>query len=366
MSKERPSEYRWPSPAHRPMNPEYVPEGKLPPLLLADLLKWHGTTREEVLCGPGIGEDAAVIRWPEGAYLVASSDPIVGAQKGAGHLLVAVNANDIACKGGDPRYFLVTLIIPHHNGLERARAIMAEIDESCRRIGVAVVGGHTEITSRYAQPVIVGTMMGPSQYSYDAGQTNQGDVVLMTKHAGLEGMAILAGDRPDLLSLLTEQELKTVIKWKERLSIIPEAALIRDLAVVMHDPTEGGLVGGMEELSQACGRVIQINEQQVPVSPLTRKAARELNFDPFRLISSGVLLAVVPQRYRDEALQRLEKAGINAAVVGVMGDKLDTSKDTPDGCKDTPDGRKDTLDGRKDIAGAVAEELWRLLELPQL
>ena len=82
-------------------------DGKFPPALLEDLLQWRGAESADVLAGPGIGEDAALIRWPEGAFLTVSSDPIVGAQKGAGHLLVAVNANDIACKGFIDRFFLL-------------------------------------------------------------------------------------------------------------------------------------------------------------------------------------------------------------------------------------------------------------------
>ena len=42
-------------------------------------------------------------------------------------------------------------------------ALMKEIHEACLSIGAAVVGGHTELTDRYDQPVLVGTMMGPTE-----------------------------------------------------------------------------------------------------------------------------------------------------------------------------------------------------------
>lgn len=32
--------------------------------------------RPEVLVGPAVGEDASVIRWPEGKLMVFASDPI--------------------------------------------------------------------------------------------------------------------------------------------------------------------------------------------------------------------------------------------------------------------------------------------------
>lgn len=69
-----------------------LPSGKLSPeALKRNVLNYIGTVREELLIGPAVGEDAAVIEWPKGKYLIFSSDPIVGAEKGAGRLLVRIN-----------------------------------------------------------------------------------------------------------------------------------------------------------------------------------------------------------------------------------------------------------------------------------
>ena len=138
-----------------------LPAGKLPPeALKRSVLSYVGARRPEVLIGPGVGEDASVIRWPDGKYLVFSSDPIVGADKGAGRLLVRINSNDIASKGGDPAYLAVTLVLPPALGEEGARRIMSEIDEECRAQGIAVAGGHTEFNDRYDRPVIMGALIG--------------------------------------------------------------------------------------------------------------------------------------------------------------------------------------------------------------
>ena len=86
--------------------------GKLQPEILKDnVLNFTGAIRNDLLVGGGIGEDAALIKVPEG-ILVAASDPVTGAVKNAGSLLVHVNANDLACKGADPSWFIVTLIVP--------------------------------------------------------------------------------------------------------------------------------------------------------------------------------------------------------------------------------------------------------------
>jgi hydrogenase maturation factor len=316
--------------------------GKLPPEVLKnEVLRYSGALRPEVLIGPGLGEDAALIRWGEAPYLVAASDPVVGATQGAGRLLVHVNANDVACKGGDPSWLIVTLIVPVQEGRERVRGIMEEIHAACASLGIAVVGGHTEMTDRYDRPILVGTMLGPSRRELRADNIQRGDVILATKHVGLEGMSILAHDRPDLLSFLSAPELAEVRSWQNRLSVVKEARLLRDWAHYMHDPTEGGLAGGVAEVRCACGLRAVLN-CDVPISPLTARAAEKLGFDPLHLISSGVLIAVLAPGDVDKALKRLGDEGIEASVVGCF-----TEGDP-------------AAEGQAD----VHEELWEILDRP--
>jgi hydrogenase maturation factor len=318
------------------------PVGKLPPDVLKNkVLRYSGASRSEVLIGPRLGEDAALIRWGKEPYLVAASDPVVGATQGAGRLLVHINANDIACKGGDPSWLVVTLIIPVQEGLERVRGIMEEIHETCESLNIAVVGGHTEMTDRYDHIVLVGTLLGPSHRELRADSIQKGDIILATKHVGLEGMSILAHDRPDLLFFLSAPELAEVRSWRNHLSVVKEARLLRDLVCYMHDPTEGGLAGGLAEVRNACGLGVVLSHN-VPISPLTARAAEKIGFDPLHLISSGVLIAVLPPGDVDEAMKRLTREGIQANVIGRFTEERYAPEDPTD----------------------VHEELWKILEKP--
>ena len=69
------------------MDDASIPVGKVPPILLQPSQELRGFHRDEVLIGPQIGEDAAVIGWLAGAFLLPPSDPIVGSY-GTGNLLV--------------------------------------------------------------------------------------------------------------------------------------------------------------------------------------------------------------------------------------------------------------------------------------
>ena len=100
----------------------------------------------------------------------------------------------------------------------------------------------------------------------------------------------------------------------------------------MHDPTEGGLNGALSEICMACGLGVEMDTDNVPVSPLTLRAARELGFRPMNLISSGMLLAVIPPENVQQAAEALQHEGISSSIVGkfILGEgniKLDADEE---------------------------------------
>ena len=88
-----------------------LPVGKLPLKLLERLLRSIPSGDPNILAGPGIGVDAAVVRFGD-QTLVFKTDPITFTSEDISRYLVTINANDIACMGGIPRYLLVTFLLP--------------------------------------------------------------------------------------------------------------------------------------------------------------------------------------------------------------------------------------------------------------
>jgi hypothetical protein len=75
--------------------------------------------------------------------------------------LCKVNANDIATTGARPLWLLVTLLLPEgRTTAELAEVIMMQIYEAAKDLGVALIGGHTEITAGLTRPIAIGTMIG--------------------------------------------------------------------------------------------------------------------------------------------------------------------------------------------------------------
>ena len=133
--------------------------GKFPAGLLERILAKVDISDPRVVVGPRVGEDTAVLQ-TSGSLLVAKSDPVTFATDQIGWYAVQVNANDVACTGGTPKWFLATLLVPERFTEDEAEAVFDQILEACRSIDVSLVGGHSEVTYGIARPIIMGTMLG--------------------------------------------------------------------------------------------------------------------------------------------------------------------------------------------------------------
>ena len=133
--------------------------GKLPLEMLAELLGRIERIDPRVALGASPGEDAALIDMGD-RYLVAKSDPITFATDLIGWYLVQVNTNDLAVMGATPRWLMATLLLPEGASEAEVRAIFDQLLDACRAHGIALVGGHTEVTYELPRPIAVGALLG--------------------------------------------------------------------------------------------------------------------------------------------------------------------------------------------------------------
>ncbi len=284
--------------------------GKLRSSLLETVIRRTGVTDPAVKQGPAIGEDAAAIAVGD-ETLVVSSDPISLAAENVGTLGVYVACNDIAVAGVDPRWLTAVLLLPDEGALD---PVVQDIDAAARDVGAAVVGGHTEYVEELSRPIVSLTAMGVGEFLPTSGAT-PGDSVILTKGAGIEGTAILAADFGDEL----EVSDATVTEGKQLLaavSVVPDARALRPYASAMHDPTEGGVAGALQEMAQAAGVRIDISRDAVPIRPETRALTDAAGVDPLRIFGSGAVAATVPPDATADALSALSSVGIAARCIG--------------------------------------------------
>ena len=123
--------------------------GKVPPDVLQRIIfSKLGEFENDVILGPGIGQDASVLRVGE-KVIIASTDPITGSVEDIGWLAVHINANDIATFGVQPKWFLTSIMLPKGTSEAELDRIMKQIDEAATSLDISLVGGHTEITESF-------------------------------------------------------------------------------------------------------------------------------------------------------------------------------------------------------------------------
>jgi len=297
--------------------------GKVPASILTKYVYTRlGVRDPSVVVGPAIGEDAAIIDLGDGRVLVVHNDAITGAVEFLGWLAVHIVCNDVAVRGAKPRWFLMSLFLPEESGERILDAVMDQVDRAAKELGVMVVGGHTEFTPGLDKPIVGTTAIGLTSVDryVRTGGAREGDVIVMTKTAAIEGTAILSADFAEELRRrgVSVDVIERGREYLKNVSVVKEALLLAEnrLATSMHDPTEGGILGGLAEMAYASGRTFVVWEERIPISRETLEISNALGVDPLRLISSGVLLATVPRDRAPEALRILEANGVKASVIG--------------------------------------------------
>jgi hydrogenase expression/formation protein HypE len=306
---------------HAPSTTSTLRLGKLPPALLEQLLRWRGAKDGRVLVGPGCGVDAAVVRiglWG----LVLKSDPVTFTTIHLGWYVVQVNANDIAVTGARPCWFQPTILLPPGTRPSQVVAIVRDIDRACRTLGIAVTGGHTEVTDGVTRAIVAGDMQGllVGRRPITAGGARPGDAVLLTKAAGVEGTAILSQERSrELRRALPADLLRRAQGFRRRpgISVVAEAmTATRHGVSAMHDPTEGGVRAALHELAHASGVRLRIELDRVVIRPETDRLCRHFGIDPLGLIGSGALLATIASSRVAPLLRAWQRDGIAGHVIG--------------------------------------------------
>ncbi|AFL96141.1 hydrogenase expression/formation protein HypE 3 [Thermococcus cleftensis] len=305
-----------------------LPPGKIPPEKLGKFVfNRLGARDDGVLVSSGPGIDAAAIEFGD-RVLVASTDPITGAEKGIGFYAVHVNANDVATFGARPRWFLVSILLPENSDEGLLERIMEELHGSALKLGVAIVGGHTEVTPGLDRPIVVGTMLGEVEREklVTSNGARAGDAIILTKWAGLEGTAIIASERgEELEGVLGREIVERARSFIEMISVVEDALTANSVGVhAMHDPTEGGVTNGLHEMADAAGLGFRVYRGRIPIRGETLEICRFYNLDPLALISSGALLIAAPREKAGEILAALAKKGINASVIGEFLDDAGT------------------------------------------
>lgn len=297
--------------------------GKVPTEILREVIfKNLGTARSDIILGPAVGEDAAIVRVGKETAVIAT-DPVTGAGEWLGWLAVNVGANDVATCGVEPRWFSSCMLLPRDADRALVERVCSQMDKAARQLKMAIIGGHCEITPGIQHPLVIGCSIGIArngEYVTSSG-AEVGNKIILTKGAGIEGTAILATDRRKALrEVFNEGLLQEAENFFNEISVVKDAltAFKTGGVLAMHDPTEGGVAGGLHELADASNVGFYVHEEKILIPEETRKICAHFEIDPLQLISSGSLLIVAKEEKTKEIVSKLSQNSIHTSVIGEL------------------------------------------------
>ena len=302
------------------MKPGKIPESMLKRCVLNQV----NNVRPEVILGASIGEDCAAVKVDDDEVMVMSTDPITGTSKDIGKLAVYITANDIACSGAEIFGIMLTVLLPDKTLEEELVEIMADVNKAAKELNIQAIGGHTEVTTVVKSPLVSVTGVGKVKKDklLAAGAVKPGMDIVMTKAIGLEGTSIIAKEcESELVTHFPEGLINRAKCFDSEILIVPEAMAIRDMAVALHDVTEGGIYGALWELAEASGVGLDIDLKAITVRQETIEICEYYKINPYKLISSGSLL--IAGYDGDKMVDKLKAEGIEATVIGKATDSND-------------------------------------------
>ncbi len=301
-------------------------KGKLDIDILKGLLEKYTLLDPQVVIGPKIGEDAAVIDLGEGSdhHWVVTSDPITFTTEEIGYYGVVVNLNDLATMGAIPKWFLVTLLFPEESDLGHIEKVFKQIHDACHRFNISFIGGHTEITPGIDRMILSGHMIGEVKKDklVTTSGAKAGDLLLLIKGVCIEGTSIIARERES--ELLARNITPSLIQRAKRfifepgIDVLQAARIACDAVSIhsMHDPTEGGLINGMIEMALASEKEIEVNLEKVLIYEESRILCQEYGLDPLGVIASGALLLTISPSDLSPLRKPFRESSIPIQVIG--------------------------------------------------
>jgi hydrogenase expression/formation protein HypE len=304
--------------------PDTPPLGKLDRAFLESVVYPNlGATRGDVIVGPRHGVDFGVLD-VSGQAVVTATDPLsilpaLGLKR-AGKLALDICLTDVAISNIGPTHVAVTLTLPPQMTDNEVAAMWRGMADHAESLGVSVVTGHTGrytgITSSWVGAATAFGVGEQTDIVRPDGAT-PGDIIVVSTGPAAEITGLFATLFGDQLALAEE----ILIDARKRINDIAavddaQAAFRAGHVTAMHDATEGGVAGGLNEMARGAGVRFNIDGDAMPVASGVEPVCSAVDVDPWQVTSCGTLLMSVAPKDAESVVSTLRTRGTIAAKVG--------------------------------------------------
>ena len=257
----------------------------------------------------GLGSRGDRLAFTTDSFVV---DPLIFPGGDIGKLAVCGTVNDLAVGGATPLYLSCAVIIEEGVDVDLLRRIARSMALTAREAGVEIVTGDTKVVNKAAcdKMFITTTGIGTIGAGFDlaAHHARPGDQILVNGLLGDHGAAILAARGDMALETPIESDCAPLHDLVAKLlAAAPATRFIRD-------PTRGGIATVLNEIAEAAGVAIEIDEASTPLRDEVRGFCEILGLDPLYLANEGKIVAVVPADQSQRAIEAMQAHPLGRAA----------------------------------------------------
>jgi len=238
-----------------------------------------------------------------------------------GSMAIHGTVNDLAMSGARPLYLSCGFIIEEGLPMETLWRVVCSMRDAAKKCGVQIVTGDTKVVDKgKGDGLFINTTgIGVIEHTQTISPQNvrPGDTILVSGDLGRHGMAIMAVREG--LQFESEIESDSAPVAEPVLALLKAGIEIHCL----RDLTRGGLASALNEIAEAAGMKIAIEQKSIPVREDVHAACEMLGLDPLHVANEGRFVAFVAAKDSPRALEILRRYEVStgAAIIGQVVEK---------------------------------------------
>ena len=238
-----------------------------------------------------------------------------------GSMAIHGTVNDLAMSGARSLYLSCAFIIEEGLPMETLWRVVCSMRDAAQNCGVQIITGDTKVVDKgKGDGLFINTTgVGVIEHSLNILPQNvqPNDAVIVSGDLGRHGMAIMA--------VREGLQFETTIESDSAPVHEPVLALLQ-AGIEIHclrDLTRGGLASALNEIAEAAGVRIAVEDKAIPVREDVHAACEMLGLDPLHVANEGRFVAFIRAEDSERALGVLRKHQVSAdsALIGKVAEK---------------------------------------------